>query len=232
MPAKDAPVADAAPRVDSRAGQPPSAGQLVDVAKLIDAYYTRQPDPATPAERVAFGTSGHRGSSFDSTFNETHVLAISQAICLYRQRERISGPLFIGCDTHALSRPAFESALEVLAANGVEVMISKDGEYTPTPAISQAILVHNRGRRDGLADGIVITPSHNPPEDGGFKYNPPNGGPADTDVTGWIQNRANELLRAGVANVKRLPYERALKSGSTHAHDFIAPYVNTLGEVI
>ncbi len=232
MPVKDAPAADAAPRVDPRAGQPPSTGQLVDVAKLIDAYYTRQPDPATPAERVAFGTSGHRGSSFDSTFNEAHVLAISQAICLYRQRERISGPLFIGCDTHALSRPAFESALEVLAANGVEVMISKDGEYTPTPAISQAILVHNRGRRDGLADGIVITPSHNPPEDGGFKYNPPNGGPADTDVTGWIQNQANGILEAGLADVKRLPFEQAQRAATTRAYDFLETYTADLGNVI
>jgi len=232
MPVKDAPAADAAPRVDPRAGQPPSTGQLVDVAKLIDAYYTRQPDPATPAERVAFGTSGHRGSSFDSTFNEAHVLAISQAICLYRQRERISGPLFIGCDTHALSRPAFESALEVLAANGVEVMISKDGEYTPTPAISQAILVHNRGRRDGLADGIVITPSHNPPEDGGFKYNPPNGGPADTDVTGWIQKQANGILEAGLADVKRLPFEQAQRAATTRAYDFLETYTADLGNVI
>src|SRR6266852_2818080 len=232
MPVKDAPAADAAPRVDPRAGQPPSAGQLVDVAKLIDAYYTRQPDPATPAERVAFGTSGHRGSSFDSTFNETHVLAISQAICLYRQRERISGPLFIGCDTHALSRPAFESALEVLAANGVEVMISKDGEYTPTPAISQAILVHNRGRRDGLADGIVITPSHNPPEDGGFKYNPPNGGPADTDVTGWIQDQANKLLAEGLRDVKRISLQQARAAATTREYDFLDAYVGDLGEMI
>ena len=232
MPVKDAPAADAAPRVDPRAGQTPSAGQLVDVAKLIDAYYARHPDPATPAERVAFGTSGHRGSSFDSTFNEAHVLAISQAICLYRQRERISGPLFIGCDTHALSRPAFESALEVLAANGVEVMISKDGEYTPTPAISQAILVHNRGRRDGLADGIVITPSHNPPEDGGFKYNPPNGGPADTDVTGWIQKQANGILEAGLADVKRLPFAQAQRAATTRAYDFLETYTADLGNVI
>jgi phosphoglucomutase len=232
MPAKDAPAADAAPRVDPRAGQPPSAGQLVAVTKLIDAYHARHPDPATPAERVAFGTSGHRGSSFDSTFNEAHVLAISQAICLYRQRERISGPLFIGCDTHALSQPAFESALEVLAANGVEVMISKDGEYTPTPAISQAILVHNSGRRDGLADGIVITPSHNPPEDGGFKYNPPNGGPADTDVTGWIQKQANGILEAGLADVKRLPFEQAQRAATTRAYDFLETYTADLGNVI
>ena len=232
MPDKNAPAADAAPGVDPRAGQPPSAGQLVDVAKLIDAYYARHPDPATPAEQVAFGTSGHRGSSFDSTFNEAHVLAISQAICLYRKRERISGPLFIGCDTHALSRPAFESALEVLAANGVEVTISKDGEYTPTPAISQAILVHNRGRRDGLADGIVITPSHNPPEDGGFKYNPPNGGPADTDVTGWIQKQANGILEAGLADIKRLPFEQAQRAATTRTCDFLETYTADLGNVI
>jgi phosphoglucomutase len=176
------------PWIDKRAGRLPSAVQLVDTTKLIDAYYSRRPDPEVPAQRVTFGTSGHRGSSFDSTFNEAHVLAITQAICLYRRQERISGPLFIGFDTHALSRPAFESALEVLAANSVEVCISKSGEYTPTPAISRAILVYNRGRTDGqLADGIVITPSHNPPEDGGFKYNPPNGGPADTRVTSWIE---------------------------------------------
>ncbi len=181
---------------------------------------------------MAFGTSGHRGSSFDSTFNEAHVLAISQAICLYRQREHISGPLFIGCDTHALSRPAFESALEVLAANGVEVMISRDAEYTPTPAISQAILVHNRGRTDGLADGIVITPSHNPPEDGGFKYNPPNGGPADTDVTGWIQKQANGLLEAGLAGVKRLPFAQAERAATTRTYDFLATYTADLGNVI
>ncbi|MDI1286662.1 MAG: alpha-D-glucose phosphate-specific phosphoglucomutase, partial [Reyranella sp.] len=166
--------------MDGRAGQLPAIGQLVDTAKLIDAYYSRHPDPATSAQKVAFGTSGHRGSSFDSTFNEGHVLAITQAICLFRQRSGISGPLFIGFDTHALSRPAFETTLEVLAANGVDVMTSRGGEYTPTPAISHAVLAYNRGRRDGLADGIVITPSHNPPEDGGFKYNPPNGGPADT----------------------------------------------------
>src|SRR5260370_17285020 len=173
MPVKNAPAAEGARGVDRGAGEPRWGGQLVDVAKVIDAYSARHPDPATPAEQVAFGTSGHRGSSFDSTFNEAHVLAISQAICLYRQRERISGPLFIGCDTHALSRPAFEIALEVLAANGVEVMISTDGEYTPTAANSQAILVHYLGRRDGLADGIVTTPSHNPPQHGGFKSNPP-----------------------------------------------------------
>jgi phosphoglucomutase len=181
---------------------------------------------------VAFGTSGHRGSSFDGTFNEAHVLAITQAICLYRRREHISGPLFIGCDSHALSRPAFESALEVLAANGVEAMISKGGEYTPTPAISQAILVYNLGRKDGLADGIVITPSHNPPEDGGFKYNPPNGGPADTGVTAWIEKQANALLLAGLTDVKRLPFEQAQRAGTTRAYDFLETYTADLGNVI
>ena len=225
------PVKDA-PRIDPRAGQLPSAGQLVDTAKLIDAYYTRRPDPQVPAERVAFGTSGHRGSSFDSTFNEAHVLAITQAICLYRRQERISGPLFIGFDTHALSRPAFESALEVLAANGVDVMISKGGEYTPTPAISQAILVHNRGRKEALADGIVITPSHNPPEDGGFKYNPPNGGPAETGITGWIEKQANALLADGLKAVKRVPFQQAQHADTTAEYDFLQTYVADLGNVI
>jgi phosphoglucomutase len=221
-----------APRIDPRAGQLPSAGRLVDTAKLIDAYYTRRPDPEVPAERVAFGTSGHRGSSFDSTFNEAHVLAISQAICLYRRQERISGPLFIGFDTHALSRPAFESALEVLAANGVDVMISKGGEYTPTPAISQAILVHNRGRKERQADGIVITPSHNPPEDGGFKYNPPNGGPADTSVTSWIEKQANALLADGLRSVKRVPFQQARHAATTVEYDFLRTYIADLGNVI
>jgi phosphoglucomutase len=220
------------PRIDPRAGQLPSAAQLVDTAKLIDAYYTRRPDPQVPAERVAFGTSGHRGSSFDSTFNEAHVLAITQAICLYRRQERISGPLFIGFDTHELSRPAFESALEVLAANGVGVMISKGGEYTPTPAISQAILVHNRGRKEAQADGIVITPSHNPPEDGGFKYNPPNGGPADTGITGWIEKQANALLVDGLKNVKRVPFQQAQHAATTAEYDFLQTYIADLGNVI
>jgi phosphoglucomutase len=225
------PVKDA-PRIDPRAGQLPSAGQLVDTAKLIDAYYTRRPDLQVPAERVAFGTSGHRGSSFDSTFNEAHVLAITQAICLYRRQERISGPLFIGFDTHALSRPAFESALEVLAANGVDVMISKGGEYTPTPAISQAILVHNRGRKEALADGIVITPSHNPPEDGGFKYNPPNGGPAETGITGWIEKQANALLADGLKAVRRVAFQQAQHADTTAEYDFLQTYVADLGNVI
>jgi phosphoglucomutase len=220
------------PRIDPQAGQLPSAGQLVDTAKLVDAYYTRQPDPRMPAERVAFGTSGHRGSAFDSTFNEAHVLAIAQAICLYRQQAGISGPLFIGFDTHALSRPAFESALAVLAANGVDVLISRDGEYTPTPAISQAILVHNCGRKEGQADGIVITPSHNPPEDGGFKYNPPNGGPADTGITGWIEKQANALLADGLKSVKRVPFQQALQAATTAEYDFLQTYVADLGNVI
>ena len=185
-------------KISPLAGKPAPAELLVNVAKLITAYYSETPDPAIPLQRVAFGTSGHRGSAFDKTFNEAHVLAISQAICLYRKQQGIDGPLFIGIDTHALSEPAFASALEVLAANGVEVMMAARGEYTPTPAVSHAILVYNRGRKTGLADGIVITPSHNPPDNGGFKYNPPNGGPADTGVTGWIEKQANEFLQGGL----------------------------------
>ncbi len=214
------------------AGKPAPASKLVDVPRLVTAYYTGVPDPSVAAQRVAFGTSGHRGSAFDLTFNERHVLAISQAICDYRKRQRIDGPLFLGIDTHALSIPASASALEVLAANGVEVMLAAHDEYTPTPAISHAILTHNRGRTAGLADGIVITPSHNPPDNGGFKYNPPNGGPADTDVTGWIEARANELLESALAGVKRIPYERALRAATTHRHDYLAAYVGDLGQVI
>ena len=231
-PVKDVPTRAKGSRIDPRAGHPPSAGQLVDVAKLVDAYYIRRPDPAVLAQRVAFGTSGHRGSSFDSTFNEAHVLAITQAVCLYRQRERISGPLFIGFDTHALSRPAFETALEVLAPNGVDVMTARGGEFTPTPAISLAILVHNRGRKDGLADGIVVTPSHNPPEDGGIKYNPPNGGPADTDVTAWIENQANALLVDGLRNIKRLSFQEAQRTATVRAYDFLDTYTGDLGSMI
>ena len=219
-------------RISALAGHPAKEGARLDVKKLIDAYYKRQPDTSVPGERVAFGTSGHRGSSFDGTFNEAHVLAISQAICLYRVKQGINGPLFIGIDTHALSMPAFESALEVLAANEVEVMISKSGEYTPPPAVSHAILVYNRGRKSGLADGIVVTPSHNPPDSGGFKYNPPNGGPADTDVTGWIEVTANALLAGGLADIRRVPGAQARRAATTHEFDFLDAYVADLGNVL
>jgi phosphoglucomutase len=194
---------------DLAAGRPTDASRLISVPKLVAAYYEK-PDPAVAEQRVAFGTSGHRGSSLARTFNESHVLAVTQAICDYRREQRISGPLFVGIDTHALSAPAFETALEVLAANGIDVMIAAAEKYTPTPAVSRAILVHNRGRTTALADGIVITPSHNPPEDGGFKYNPPNGGPADTEITHRLEARANELLEGGVANVRRIPFETAV----------------------
>ena len=214
------------------AGKPAPAQLLVDIPRLVTAYYTGQPDAAIATQRVAFGTSGHRGSSFELSFNEWHVLAISQAICLYRQMKGISGPLFVGIDTHALSTPAGASALEVFAANGVETMIATDDEYTPTPAISHAIICYNRGRTTGLADGVVITPSHNPPESGGFKYNPPNGGPADTDVTKWIEAKANELLAAKLAGVKRISYEQALNASTTHRHDYLNTYVADLKNVI
>ena len=220
------------PRINPRAGQLPAREQLVDTGKLVGAYSALVPDPAVAAQRVAFGTSGHRGSSFARSFNEAHVLAISQAICHYRHTAGTDGPLFIGCDTHALSQPAFESALEVLAANGVEVMVSAGGEVTPTPAVSHAILVHNKGRSSGLADGIVITPSHNPPEDGGFKYNPTNGGPADSNVTGWIEKEANRLLAEGLADVKRLPYAQARQAAAVHEHDFLETYTADLGSVL
>src|SRR6266851_8885224 len=197
--------------VSPLAGAPAPPSMLVNVSRLVTAYYAEHPDPTVAAERVAFGTSGHRGSAFERSFNEAHILAITQAICLYRQAHGIEGPLFMGMDTHALSEPALVSALEVLTANGVEVMIDRDRGYTPTPVISHAILRYNRGRTSGMADGIVVTPSHNPPEDGGFKYNPPTGGPADTDVTRWIENRANELLLAGTRGVKRISFAAALK---------------------
>ena len=209
---------------------PPST--LVNVPRLVTAYYAEHPDPSVAAERVVFGTSGHRGSAFVRTFNEAHILAITQAICLYRQTHRIEGPLFMGMDTHALSEPAFVSALEVLAANGVEMMIDRDGGYTPTPVISHAILRYNRGRTSGLADGVVITPSHNPPEDGGFKYNPPTGGPADADVTGWIEQTANAFLAEGLRAVRRMPFERARRASSTHLHDYVTPYVDDLASVL
>jgi len=221
-----------APRTSPLAGKPAPANLLVDLPKLITAYYTERPDPAVASQRVAFGTSGHRGSSFERSFNEAHVLAITQAICGYRKQQGITGPLFIGFDTHALSAPAFASALEVLAANEVEVMIAKGDEYTPTPAISHAILVYNRGRNGGLADGIVITPSHNPPDNGGFKYNPTNGGPADTQITSAIEAEANRLLAANLAGVKRIPLAVARKAATTHEHDFLGAYVADLGNVI
>jgi phosphoglucomutase len=219
-------------KISPLAGQPAPAGILVDVPRLIAAYYSDVPDPSVPAQRVAFGTSGHRGSSFKRSFNEWHILAIAQAICLFRARQGVDGPLFLGIDTHALSIPACATALEVLAANGVDVMLAEGNEFTPTPVISHAILAYNRGRKSGLADGIVVTPSHNPPADGGFKYNPPDGGPADTHVTGWIEGKANSLLEARLKGVKRIPYERALGSPTTHRHDYLAAYIGGLGAVI
>ena len=219
-------------KISPLAGKPAPTGILVDLPRLITAYYSEVPDPSVPAERVAFGTSGHRGSSFNRAFNEWHILAITQAICLYRARENIAGPLFLGIDTHALSIPACATALEVLAANEVDVMLAERDEYTPTPVISHAILTYNRGRKTGLADGIVITPSHNPPQDGGFKYNPPSGGPADTAVTGWIEAKANSLLEARLKEVKRIPYGQALRAPTTHRHDYFGAYINDLGKVI
>jgi len=214
------------------AGRAAPKSLLIDVSKLLAAYADLRPDANVPAQRVAFGTSGHRGNAFERSFNEWHVLAISQAICEYRKHRGIDGPLYLGIDTHALSQPAFESALEVFAANGVQTMISKDGEFTPTPAVSHAILTYNRGRTSGLADGVVVTPSHNPPDNGGFKYNPPNGGPADTDVTGWIQERANALLSDGIKSVRRMPFAQARRAATTHSHDFLDAYVSDLGAAI
>ena len=214
------------------AGKPAEASMLVNVPRLVTAYYTEEPDPSVPEQRVAFGTSGHRGSAFDKAFNEWHIVAISQAICLYREQKKIDGPLFLGMDTHALSVPALASALEVLAANGVEVMLAEGDEYTPTPAVSHAILTYNRGRKTGLADGIVITPSHNPPHDGGFKYNPPNGGPAESDVTAWIEAKANEFLANGLRGVKRISFEKALHVSTTHRHDYLNAYITDLDNVI
>jgi phosphoglucomutase len=217
-------------RLDPLAGHPAPADRLVDVPRLVSAYYTLKPDPGVAAQRVSFGTSGHRGSSFAAGFNENHVLAVTQAICAYRRRQGIDGPLFIGFDTHALSAPAFASALEVLAANGVEVLTAADDEYTPTPAVSHAILTYNRGRATGLADGIVITPSHNPPDSGGFKYNPPDGGPADTEVTGWVESQANGLLEAGLKGIARMDFAKARRAA--HAYDYLGTYVAELGNVI
>jgi phosphoglucomutase len=214
------------------AGKPAPLKILVDVPRLITAYYIEMPDASVPAQRVAFGTSGHRGSSFHRAFNERHILAITQAICLYRKQQETDGPLYLGIDTHALSIPACATALEVLAANGVEVILAEGDEYTPTPVISHAILAYNRGRKIGLADGIVITPSHNPPHDGGFKYNPPDGGPADNVATAWIEAKANALLEARLEGVKRIPHAQALRAATTHQHDYLSPYIADLGDMI
>jgi phosphoglucomutase len=219
-------------KVSPLAGKPAPASMLVNISRLVTAYYTERPDPAVREQRVAFGTSGHRGSAFKKAFNEAHILAMSQAICLYRKQQHFDGPLFLGMDTHALSEPAFASALEVLAANEVEVMIDHAAGYTPTPVISHAILTYNRNRKTGLADGIVITPSHNPPEDGGFKYNPPHGGPADTHVTKWIEEQANTLLADNLRGVCRMPYEQAHAAPTTHRHNYIGAYVSDLGAVV
>jgi phosphoglucomutase len=213
-------------------GQLPRPENLVNLPRLITAYYSLHPDPSIPAQRVAFGTSGHRGSAFHTSFNEDHIAAITQAICDYRKQESTTGPLFLAQDTHALSEPAFATALEVLAANHIDTMVDNELAYTPTPVLSHAILTYNRGRKIDLADGIVITPSHNPPEDGGFKYNPPNGGPADTTATKWIENRANDLIASGLKDVKRIPYAKALAARTTRRHDYISIYVDDLGSVI
>ena len=220
------------PAISPLAGKPAPREMLIDVARLEREYFERKPDVSDRNQLVAFGTSGHRGSSLHGAFNEAHILAIAQAICEYRKGQGIDGPLYMGKDTHALSTPAQRTALEVLAANGVETIIQENEGVTPTPVISRAILVYNRDRKNHLADGIVITPSHNPPEDGGFKYNPPNGGPADTDVTRWVQDRANELLRAENADVKRIPYDRAIRAATTHQEDFVLPYVRDLKNVV
>jgi phosphoglucomutase len=219
-------------RISPLAGRPAPIDLLIDVARLEREYYVRTPDMSDPTERVSFGTSGHRGSPLRGSFMEGHILAITQAICDYRRSQGINGPLYMGKDTHALSAPAHRTALEVLAANHVETIIQRDDGFTPTPVISRAILSYNRGRREHLADGIVITPSHNPPEDGGFKYNPPNGGPADTDVTRWVENRANELLAAPTMDVRRMPFPAAMRASSIHEEDFILPYVRDLGNVV
>ncbi len=218
--------------VHPSAGKPADLSMLVNVPKLVTAYYTEVPDPLVAAQRVAFGTSGHRGSAFDKVFNERQILAISQAICRYREQQQIDGPLFLGMDTHALSEPALASALEVLSANGVNVMLAEGDDYTPTPVISHAILTYNRGRTTGLADGIVITPSHNPPHDGGFKYNPPHGGPAESRITGWIETEANAYLEDGLRGVKRMSVEKALHASTTHRHDYLNAYIGDLGHII
>jgi len=214
------------------AGKPAEKKDLINIPKLIKAYYDGIPDPSVAAQRVAFGTSGHRGSSFTTSFNERHIMAITQAICLYRTEQKIDGPLYIGYDTHALSAPAFATALEVLAANEVEVMVSENGEFTPTPVISHAILKHNYKRKTAFADGIVITPSHNPPGDGGFKYNPPNGGPSNTSVSKWIELKANELLEGNMKQIKRVQFESALHASTTHSHDYLNTYIADIGSIV
>jgi phosphoglucomutase len=218
--------------INPRAGQTAIASELVDVPKLITAYFVDRPDPHVPEQRVAFGTSGHRGSSLHRSFNEWHILAITQAICLYRRQQKVDGPLFLGIDTHALSRPALASAMEVLAANSVDVMLAPDDGYTPTPAVSHAILTYNRGRKTGLADGIVVTPSHNPPDSGGFKYNPTHGGPAGGEATSWIEAKANDFVAANLDGVQRVSLQKALSSATTHWHDYITSYVQDLGNII
>src|SRR5438309_3158793 len=218
--------------IDPRAGKPAATSPLVNLPRLTTSYYVLKPDPSQSTQRVAFGTSGHRGSSFHSGFNEDHIFAITQAICRYRQEQLTTGPLFLGMDTHALSEPAFASALEVLAANGVEVMIDSEGGYTPTPALSHAILKYNLGRKQDFADGIVITPSHNPPEDGGFKYNPPSGGPADTTATKWIENEANRYLAEGLKDIRRIHFTEAIAAPTTHRYNYVSSYVDGLSLVI
>ena len=218
--------------INPKAGQPVEPSMLANIPRLVTAYFAGKPDPKIATQRVAFGTSGHRGSALNDAFNEAHILAISQALCDHRAKAGLSGPLFIGIDTHALAEPALASALEVFAANGVEVMIDAQDGYTPTPVISHAILTYNKGRTEGLADGVVVTPSHNPPEDGGFKYNPPNGGPADTDITGAIERAANRYLETDLDGVKRIPYERARKASCVHRYDYITPYVADLANVL
>jgi phosphoglucomutase len=219
-------------KVNAAAGKPADPSVLVNIPKLVTAYYTLRPDPTDAKQRVIFGTSGHRGSAFDVAFNEWHILAITQAICDYRKLQKIDGPLFLGMDTHALSEPAFASAIEVLAGNSVDVMVAEGTAYTPTPAISHAVLRYNDTKKTGLADGIVITPSHNPPDDGGFKYDPPHGGPADSEVTSWIETRANGFLRASLSGVKRMPFSQAVRASTTHGYDYLHSYVEDLENVV
>ena len=221
-----------AAEINPRAGKTADPSMLANIPRLVTAYFAGKPDPSVPAQRVAFGTSGHRGSAFNNAFNEAHILSVSQAVCDHRRKRGITGPMFVSIDTHALAEPALASALEVFAANGVEVMVDEHDGYTPTPVISRAILTYNKGRENGLADGVVITPSHNPPEDGGFKYNPPNGGPADTDITADIERAANGFLEDGLRGVKRIPYDRARKSSCVHRTDYIGPYVADLANVV